>query len=561
MKDRPFMWVFGWQLNRNERTEKVKGRVYAFPHDADFLTEIVGLASTVNLFVGHNVKYDLHMVINGGVKENTVYSLKNVVDTMGLCRLSFDAVSARDGGDFLGLKKVSVKYIDPRAGEFEKEVKKELGRINNLKRKVLLQKLKAAGWTMTKLKDAYKVKQRNEMDYFTKERKQRWLEVPKEIEEMYFNWMDEYPFANYSEVDKDIMIEYVHSDGIYTLEVAELTYPTVLKRKQTGILQQENELIMELLRMERVGMKVDMDYLNACFITCDTEIQRLYEELWKVSGRFFTASQGTVLQDYFEEKLGQRPAATDKAFLKKHIDTDRVAQIITRLRRLEKWQSTYISRIREVAEYDGHFYTQYMQFNTVSGRLGSDAQQFPKERILTEEGEAYEKEHGEGSADRELEIFFPRRAFIPEGGKYDKIAYFDLSQIELRVQANYTILLGRPDKNLCRAYMPFECTHYKTGEIYKFESVEDRGRWSEKDEDGNSAWVKEDGERWTPTDVHSETSHNTLLALGYECEIKYKKYTHKTKSSIDEKSFKKYWRYIGKMFNFMRYRLAHVKPL
>ncbi len=55
--------------------------------------------------VGHNVKYDLHMLINGGVNEEVVYALRNIVDTMGLCRLSFDAVSARDGGDVLGLKK------------------------------------------------------------------------------------------------------------------------------------------------------------------------------------------------------------------------------------------------------------------------------------------------------------------------------------------------------------------------------------------------------------------------------------------------------------------------
>ena len=111
-----------------------------------------------------------------------------------------------------------------------------------------------------------------------------------------------------------------------------------------------------------------------------------------------------VIADYFEGILGERPTSTDKAFLKKHKD-NRVSQLITRLRRLEKWQSTYISRIIEVAEYDGNFYTQYGQFNTVSGRLGSDAQQFPKERILTEEGELYEKEHGEGRAPVEMEIF------------------------------------------------------------------------------------------------------------------------------------------------------------
>ena len=551
-KDRPFMWVFGWMLPKEKRTENFKGRVFAFDHDVDLLLKILELTKQCKMLVGHNVKYDLHMLINGGVPEEKVYELKNVVDTMGLCRLSFEAVSARDGGDVLGLKKVAETYIDPRAGEFEKEVKKELRKINDEKRNILKELLKPyKGWGIGKIKDVYKVKKRNDMDFFTKERKQRWVDVPKEVEEVYFKWIEEHPFANYSEVDKNIMMEYVHGDGIYTLELVEFTYPTVLKRNQQKTLNLENKLIMELLRMERVGMKVDMKYLQECFDKCENEIQKLYEELWDIVGEYFTVSQDQVIASYFEKVLGEKPSTTDKSFLKKHKD-NRVSQIITRLRRLEKWQSTYISRILEVAEYDGHFYTQYGQFNTVSGRLGSDAQQFPKERILTEEGERYEKEHGEGTAPLSMEIFSPRRAFVVEGGKYNKIAYFDLSQIELRVQANYTVLLGRPDINLCRAYMPYKCKHYKTGEEYKFNTDEERSRWNEKQENGESAWLLENGEPWTPTDVHSETTHNTLLALGYKCIEKYKKYEHDTRPPIEDGKTFKWWRSKGKIFNFMR---------
>ncbi|MGZ9868235.1 DNA polymerase [Priestia endophytica] len=549
-KDRPFMWVFGWLLPKEKR-KTFKGRVFAFESTVSNLRGMLKLMKKCQMTIGHNVKYDLHMLINGGADEEEVYDLTNVADTMGVCRLSFDAVSARDGGELLGLKKVAQKHIDEHAPEFEKEVKKELRKINDEKRNILKELLKENGWGIGKLKDAYKVKKRNDMDMFTTERKQRWLEIPKEIEELYFNWMKEHPFANYSEVDRNVMMEYVHGDGIYTLEIMEKFYPTVLKRRQKELFFNESRLILDLLKMERVGMRVNLDYLQACFDKCDDEIQRLYEELWDIVGEKFTVSQEKPIANYFEGILGERPSSTDKSFLKKHKD-NRVSQLITRLRRLEKWQSTYISRIKEVAEYDGHFYTQYGQFNTVSGRVGSDAQQFPKERILVEEGETYEKEHGEGSAPVELEIFSPRRAFVVEGGEYDKIAYFDLSQIELRAQANYTMLLGRPDLNLCRAYMPFKCTHYKTGEEYKFETKEERMRWNEKDEEGNSAWLLEDGTPWTATDVHSETSHNTLMSLNYECKKKYKEYSHATESPVDEKSFKKFWRYIGKMFNFMR---------
>lgn len=552
IKDKPFMWVFGWTLPKEKQTEDMKGRVFAFEHNVKLLKKVLEISKELKMLVGHNVKYDLHMLINGGVEDHYVYSFTNISDTMGLCRMSFDAVSARDGGDVLGLKKVSEKYIDKRAGEFEKEVKKELKRINDAKRNILKEMLKPyKGWGLGKIKEVYKVKKRNGMDLFTKERKQRWVEVPKEIEELYYKWMEENPFADYSEVAKDIMIEYVHGDGIYTLELVEYTLPTVLKRGQKQILEQENRLIMDLLKMERTGMKVNMDYLQDCFVKCENEIQSMYEELWSTVGAFFTVSEKKDIMDYFENKYGERPSSTDKAFLKKHKD-DRVSQLITRLRRLEKWQSTYISRIMEVASFDGRFYTQYGQFNTVSGRLGSDAQQFPKERILTEEGERYEKEYGEGKAPIDMEIFSPRRAFIVEGNGYNKIAYFDLSQIELRAQANYTVLLGKPDLNLCRAYMPFKCKHYLTGEEYRFDTETERNKWNDKTPEGKSVWLLEDGEHWTPTDVHSETSHNTLMALNYNCADKYKQYSHSTETPVDEKSFKKFWRYIGKMFNFMR---------
>lgn len=554
IQDKPFMWVFGWLLPRDMQTESIIGRVFAFEQSEEMLDKVFELFAKTKISIGHNLKFDLHMMINGGVEAERVIALDNIIDTMGVCRLVFDAVSARDGGDLLGLKKVTEKYIDEYAEEFEKEVKKELQKINNEKRDVLKENLtqfRDIGWGIGKLKDAYKAKKRNNIDLFTKERKHRWIEVPKEVEEMYFKWMEEYPFANYSEVSNDVMVEYVHSDGIYTLEVMRMFYPEVLKRGQKELLLEESKLLTRLLKMERVGMPVDMEYLRESFIKCDNEIQRMYEELWELVGDYTTVSQRNVIGEYFEKLSGEVVGSMDKAFLGQFKD-DRVAELISSLRRLEKWQATYISGIMEVSERDEKFFTQYQQFGTVSGRLSSNAQQFPSERILTEEGEKYEKDYGEGRAPQSMEIFFPRRAFVTGKGKYSKIAYMDLSQIELRAQANYSILLGKPDLNLCRAYMPLYCKHYLTGEEYKFKKEKDRSRWGERTPDGNSAWLDEEGNHWVPTDLHSETAHNALVSLGYESDEKYKVYGHQEKTNIDAKMFREVWRPRGKTFNFMR---------
>jgi len=564
-KAKPFMWVFGWQIPVEKRPFGKKGRMFSFEHNPAVLREVLILAKQVKMVIGNNIKFDFHMLENATGWKDVIKRLGNVVDVMGISRLVLEAVSDRDGGDRLGLKYLAAKYVDHQAKDFENAVKEELKKVNDEKRAVLKALLKPyKGWGIGRIKDVFRVKKRGPIDIYTLERKQRWVEVPEEVYEIYKTWIEEYPAATYADIPRDVLIEYIHSDGIYALELAEGALPRLIAREQKPILDMEQKLLPILYNQERTGFRVDIDYLKLSYQKLEAEIDRCYKELWKLSGKFFTVSQDKEIMDIFEEVLGYRPDTTNKAFLKKQKDS-RIAKLITRLRRLEKWQSTYISRILEVAEYDGHFYTQFNPYTAVSGRSGSDAQQFPKERILTEEGEAYEQEHGEFSAPQEMELFYPRRAFIPEGGDYDELWYFDYSQIELRVQANYTILLGKPDINLCRAYMPLYCKHYLTGEEYNYKDPKQRARWTELREgapegsteklleQGWSVWVLEDGTPWKPTDVHSETAHNALtIGLGYTCIEKYKKYEHPERSPVDADTFKKYWRKIGKGFNFMR---------
>ena len=154
--------------------------------------------------------------------------------------------------------------------------------------------------------------------------------------------------------------------------------------------------------------------------------------------------------------------------------------------------------------------------------------------------------------------------FEPHGGDYDRIYYIDYSQIELRSQANYTLLVSGGDLNLCRAYMPFKC--HRIGENgekipYEFQSPAKRDEWDQY------IWYLDErpNEEWKPTDVHGETTHNALMALGYTCHKKYEHYTKdeactfyeavekENPSSIivDASIFQK-MRGKGKIFNFMK---------
>ena len=135
-------------------------------------------------------------------------------------------------------------------------------------------------------------------------------------------------------------------------------------------------------------------------------------------------------------------------------------------------------------QHTDRLYTTIHQVGTVSGRVTSDFQQFPKDAIKTVDGE---------------ELFQPRKMVtITEG--YDAIVYLDYSQIELRFQALYTILVGNPDLNLCRAYMPYQCIS-ESGEEFNYSNPEHIRHWKDP-------WFyKEDPTKaWTPTDVHGATT-------------------------------------------------------
>ena len=166
-------------------------------------------------------------------------------------------------------------------------------------------------------------------------------------------------------------------------------------------------------------------------------------------------------------------------------------ETLQELRTLEKWYSTYVMRfIVDFNKEDGKIYTTIFQAGTVSGRVTSDFQQFPKDAIVAVDGR---------------ELFHPRRMVLAKDGDYDAIVYLDYSQIELRLQAFYTILVGHPDLNLCRAYSPYKCfTILDDGTVLPY-SYKDH--WCIEHAYDRTWYYEEEPEKaWTPLDVHGATT-------------------------------------------------------
>jgi DNA polymerase-1 len=515
-RDRPFLAAVRWHQ-----------KVFVFDATPENLHYLPQLASLVKRIYGHNMTYDMHMTAN--IKgDDFPLQITNYGDSMGLARLVFDAVSANDGGDMLSLKQIGKKYIDANSDRYEKAKDEWLKARESANSKLLTVMLKGAGYTRKAFDAAIKAEQ----------------PLPAEIEMIHKAWKHNCPKPTYKDVPRDIIVPYLATDVILTGELVMMAMPIIVKRGVVHIMQNENNLLPVMYDMERQGIKVDRVYLENSLARMTVYIKKLTKRMHELAGREFTVGQHSVIKDIYEERIGYRPASTDKQFIAQQIgEGDDLAVLIKKLRTAEKWRSTYIERILEISSHDGRFYTSFNQFGAVSGRLSGDAQQFPKDKLYTLEGDALNKA---GQPVPESEILFnPRQAFKMRG------YYLDFSQVELRVQAHYTLKYGG-DVNLCRAYMPFKCVHYLTGEEYDFVSEEGRKRWSEvragapdkhwEDQlkDNWSVWTNPDtGKPWVPTDVHSATTLRALEIMGYN------------PSEMDPAQIK-WWRSKGKTFNFMR---------
>ena len=121
--DKPFLYQFGF-INRDADTG------YAFAVDIETQPELSKqvinywqskLAPKLDLYFGHNVKFDLHMMHNYGAP----YTANNLSDTMFYIRFAHNALTPANGGPPLALKDYAAKYIDISAKSHEQLLNSE----------------------------------------------------------------------------------------------------------------------------------------------------------------------------------------------------------------------------------------------------------------------------------------------------------------------------------------------------------------------------------------------------------------------------------------------------
>ena len=462
--------------------------------------------------VGHNIKYDLHMFTNMGVK---LTDDLHYIDTMILIRLAHNALTPENGGPPLSLKEYAVRYIDRSAKDNERIIKQERTALAKTYNKLLKDKLYKINtkWTLRYI-DEYFKDVLHSVDTLEERARDAYIDwyvdLPEEIRNNMTSGRVESDNITYNLLNREQVIKYAMYDIVWTMEVYLQCMPAIKARGNEVALKREECMIMPLVRMEACGFQMDEEYVRQVTKDLATYLAHQRDELYNLIGESIAVSQHAKIKEILINKYQLNVAGTGKDDLNRIYDelkakdpeaeVVRFIGLVQELRTLEKWYSTYLLRfVRELDLGHKRIYTQINQVGTVSGRVTSDFQQFPKYGINKEDG---------------TPLFHPRKMIVKSDG-YAGIAYLDYSQVELRLQALYTIMVGHPDLNLCRAYMPYKCKHIVSdGSIgcglyqYHYEDFDYTNPDHIKHAYDWDWYLDEDlTKKWTPTDVHAATTH------------------------------------------------------
>ncbi len=526
VKDKPFLFIVAWKVQGQDI-----GRSFVVEYDPLKVREILKLFATCKYIVGANLKYDLHMLRNGG--SPFPFEILNdncqITDVRILRRLTM-ATDAPINEQNMALKDMAVSLVDKNANNAERAIKSFKDEVKKQNEALIKAQLKPYKWSLTDIRGF------DDMGCLN--------EVPEEVRNIYTDWKLTYDSGMYYQIYlryPEKMNEYACMDGVLTIEVflsllEKFNKVNEMHSNQLDYLfKQENSLIKIYYKQEEVGIKIDTDYLMTSWEKLADHRRTLRVALHSLLDANVSAGQHKKLIEIFKTKW-QVPSevfinsSTNKETFDKQVieklsamegEVGNAAKLIAELRHSDKYISTYVEGIYKevIANGDGRLHPLSNQVGTVSGRISGNMQQHPKYPVLDLEGN---------------ELFHPRKAIVPSGNGYSFLVLQDFDQMELRVQAHYTIQYECPDKNLCKIFIPYGCYNKITGEYFNYDDPEHVANYLTKDADGNSIWIDPElNAPWIPVDPHSM---HVIKAFG-------------TKEQLGEEVFKKL-RFASKTCNF-----------
>ena len=229
------------------------------------------------------------------------------------------------------------------------------------------------------------------------------------------------------DVPVEAVVDYAAEDADVTLQLANIFEPMLNDRNATKLAEDiENPLIYVLADIEKEGVKIDIETLNAYSIELQQEITKAEASVYEKAGLKFNLASpkqlGEVLFDHLKldpkakkTKTGQYQTGEDVLTLLAN-KSDIVKDILD-FRQLQKLKSTYVDALPLLVNpKTGRVHTSFNQAVAATGRLSSNNPNLQNIPIRTERG-------------REV-----RKAFIARDENHVLLSA-DYSQIELRIIA------------------------------------------------------------------------------------------------------------------------------
>lgn len=487
--------------------------VFVAEMNAELVAKLYDLFDEVEFVFIQNVNFDHHMMTNIDLPPRRT---AHFADLRTVARLTEFADS-----DIMNFKleTIGTRYVDPEAKFAGKVIRQRIAKINAERwkkvKELFLKRFPKASFSQAR--DAYLAR----------------VQFVMTEDDEFFDFFDIHmKIANYKDVYElypDLMISYAADDIVIMLEYLEQSLPTMMET-DPGLVtfKRESDLVPHICTMERVGFKADVDYMLESRMRTAAYGEILENELHEILQEDLTARQFDKLIDMFKRKYGIILDSVDESHLEDVINLEdvpeeaiRVAELLIEIRKVTKIISTYIDgKLNSVT--NGRLYTSINNAGAVSGRVSSNLQQQSRDALVDRDGN---------------ELFHPRKCFLADDGYY--LFFLDFNQMELRYQAYYTLLMGKGDFNMCRAFIPYLCTSLWTDEVFDPKNPEHITRWD------SGEWIDENYEIWTKTDLHAIT---TFIAFPH------------LNNDPKHPEFKKL-RKLGKQCNFLKNYQGGVKAI
>lgn len=247
----------------------------------------------------------------------------------------------------------------------------------------------------------------------------------------------------------------IPKEGVYYIySIYQQILPELLVRDLTKLFYDiEMPLIPCLYRMEKRGIKIDIQFFKQLTKELEKEIFSLQKEIYQLSGIVFNLNSPKQLAEVLFDRLKLpipkgKERSTASEVLIELLPYSPIIEKILRYRELNKVLTTYLKPFPEMCDENQRLHTYFDQTKTSTGRLASLS---PNLQNIPVRGELGQK---------------IRKGFISEEGYL--LISADYSQIELRILAHIT-----EDENLIDVFLQDKDIHTTTAaKIFKVKEEE-----------------------------------------------------------------------------------------